>query len=99
MTNDEFTRLVQFLGERFDGIDRRFDGIDHRFDGIDRRFTIVDRRFDDVNRQVEELRADVGVEFERVRGEMRGGFETLTTLLRDSHGSLDRRVRRLEGER
>jgi hypothetical protein len=84
VTNDEFTRLVQFLSEQFAGIDRRFED-------VERRFVIIDRRFDDMNQRVEEFRSDVGGEFQRVRGKMREGFERVIDV--------DRRVRRLEEER
>jgi hypothetical protein len=32
MTSDQYTELVGYLGQKFDGIDRKFDGVDERFE-------------------------------------------------------------------
>ncbi len=46
MTRSEYQELVEFLGPKFDALNRRFEAIDHRFDAIDHRFDAIDRRFD-----------------------------------------------------
>jgi chromosome segregation ATPase len=44
MTRSEYQELVEFLGKKFDAIDRRFEAIDRRFDAIDRRFDALEGR-------------------------------------------------------
>jgi chaperonin cofactor prefoldin len=51
MSPSEYEQLVQFLGPRFETIDRRFDAIDRRFDAMDHRF--------------DEFRAEILGHFER----------------------------------
>ena len=52
MSPSEYEQLIQFLGPRFEAIDRHFEAIERRFEGIDRRFEGIDRR-------VDELRAEI----------------------------------------
>ena len=33
--SEEYTQLVEFLGEKFDAVDRRFEAVDRRFVGIE----------------------------------------------------------------
>ena len=44
MTRSEYQELIEFLGKKFDAIDRRFDAIDRRFEAIDRRFDAIEER-------------------------------------------------------
>jgi hypothetical protein len=52
MSAPEYQRLIAFLGERFETIDRRFDTIDRRFDAFDRRFEAFDRRIDELRGEI-----------------------------------------------
>lgn len=54
MTNDEYQRLIEFLGEKFEAIDRRFESIDPRFDAVDAKLAEHDRRFDAVEARLTE---------------------------------------------
>jgi len=46
MSAPEYQRLIAFLGERFDTIDRRFDAFDRR------RFEAFDRRIDELRGEI-----------------------------------------------
>ncbi len=52
MSPSEYEQLVQFLGARFESIDRRFETIDRRFDEL--RQEILGH-FDEVYRRLERL--------------------------------------------
>jgi hypothetical protein len=66
MSPSEYEQLVQFLGPRFETIDRRFDAIDHRFETIDRRFDAIDRRFDVMDHRFDEFRAEILGHFDEI---------------------------------
>ncbi len=55
----EYQQLVQFLGDRFAGVDRRFVAINHRLDSLERRvdegFREVTGRFDEIDRRLDRL--------------------------------------------
>jgi uncharacterized membrane-anchored protein YhcB (DUF1043 family) len=55
----EHEQLVQFLGARFEAIDRRFDAMDRRFDTLERQFgefrQEVLGHFDEIYRRLERL--------------------------------------------
>jgi predicted nucleic acid-binding Zn-ribbon protein len=55
MTRSEYQDLAEFLGEKFDAIDRRFDAIDCRLDAIDRRLDAMDQRFDALDRRLDAM--------------------------------------------
>ena len=55
MTRSEYQELVEFLGAKFDVIDRRFEAIDQRFDVIDRRFEAIDQRFEAMDRRFDAI--------------------------------------------
>ena len=44
MTRSEYQELVEFLGTKFDAIDRRFEAIEGRLDSIEGRLTSVEGR-------------------------------------------------------
>jgi uncharacterized coiled-coil protein SlyX len=44
MTSEQYTELIDFLGEKFGKIDQRFDAMDRRFDAMDRRFDRLEGR-------------------------------------------------------
>ena len=55
MTNDEYSQLIEFLGRKFEEIDRRFDRVEAKLEVHDRRFDTVeaklaehDERFGDI---------------------------------------------------
>jgi len=52
MSPSEYEQLVQFLGPRFETIERRFDAMDHRFDEF--RAEILGH-FDEIYRRLERL--------------------------------------------
>jgi ABC-type transporter Mla subunit MlaD len=106
VTNGEYQELVRFLGERFAEIDGRFAQIDGRFAQIDGRFAEIDGRFAEINGRLAEVDGQFGAvrreirqnadTLEHFRTEVRSEFDEVKSLLRVSHGDLDRRVRRLE---
>lgn len=55
MTNDEYQRLIEFLGRKFEAIDRRFDGIEARLTEHDERFREVLKHFDHLYRRPERV--------------------------------------------
>ena len=59
MSPSEYEQLVQFLGPRFEAIDRRFQTIDRRFDAMDQKFddfrAEVLGHFDEIYRRLERL--------------------------------------------
>ena len=106
MTRSEYQELVEFLGGRFDIIDRRFDAIDRRFDAVDQRFDAVETRLARVEVTGEQNlhciqivaegltahRESTAREFAAVRREMAEGFQGQGGLLQE----LSIRVERLE---
>ena len=52
MSPSEYEQLVQFLGARFEAIDRRFGAIDRRFDAMDRRFDAFEQGFAEFRHEV-----------------------------------------------
>lgn len=59
MSPSEYEELVQFLGARFEVVDRRFDGLDRRFESLEHRFeefrSEILGHFDEVYRRLERL--------------------------------------------
>src|SRR2546422_7481279 len=70
--------LVQYLDERFQGVNRQFAQ-------IDRRFEAVDRRFDEVNERIEEVKRHSGVLVEGLRHELHLVAEGLTMHIEVRH--------------
>jgi chromosome segregation ATPase len=64
---------VQFLGARFEAIDRRFEVIDERFAAMDRRFEVIDERFAAMGRRFDAIEGHF-IEF---RQEILGHFDEL----------------------
>ncbi len=88
MTDSEYRQLVEFLGQRFDAIDRRLDGHDRRFVAIDQRFADMDRRFD-------ELREHIDGRFREVFGHLDHICGRLERLEQEYHAILQA-LRRIE---
>jgi chromosome segregation ATPase len=81
MSPSEYEQLVQFLGPRFETIDRRFETIDRRFDAIDRRFDAMDHRLD-------EFRAEILGHFDEI-------YRRLERLEQEYH-AITQALRRIE---
>jgi UDP-N-acetylglucosamine 2-epimerase len=43
-----YTELIEYLGEKFDWIERKFQSIDQKFVLIDHRFESIDQRFESI---------------------------------------------------
>lgn len=63
MSPSEYEQLVQFLGPRFETIDRRFDAMDGRFDEF--RGEILGH-FDEVYRRLERLEQEYHARIEDI---------------------------------
>lgn len=48
MTNDEYQQLVDFLGRKFEEVDRRFDAGDDRFEAMEAKLAEHDDRFREI---------------------------------------------------
>ncbi len=59
MTNDEYTRLIELLGRKFEEIDRRFDRVEVKLTEHDERFREVFGHFDHLYRQLERLGSNI----------------------------------------
>ncbi len=84
MTNCEYQELVEFLGRKFDEVDRRFDS-------VEAKLVMHDRRFDSVE-------ATLAEHDERFR-EILGHFDALyhrLELLQDEYHAILQALRRIE---
>lgn len=90
MSPSEYEQLVQFLGARFETIDRRFEAIDQRFEVIDRRFNAMDRRFDALEQGLAEFRSDVLGHFDEI-------YRRLDRLEQEYH-AITQALRRIEAQ-
>lgn len=82
MTNDEYRKLIAFLGTKFGEVDANFRA-------IDARFGLVDASLAQIRAEMHEFRHEVDGRFRHVHDEMDTRFEEVKGLIR---------VRRLEGE-
>jgi archaellum component FlaC len=77
--------LVQYLNERFDGIDRRFEQIDQRFGQIDRRFEGVAGQIKGFRQEMhdgfDEVKRHSGVLVEDLRYQVRLVAEGFATFV------------------
>ena len=95
MSPSEYEELVQFLGARFEVIDRRFEGLEHRFDGLEHRFDGVERRFEGLERRFEGLEH----RFEEFRSEILGHFDEVyrrLERLEQEYYAITQALRRIE---
>ena len=105
MAPEEYTALVQFLGERFDVIDRRFEAVDRRFEAIDRRFEAIDRRFETIDRRFDAIDRRFEATDQKIadlRADMLGHFDTLYHRLgrvEQEYVAVTQALRRIEGSR
>lgn len=100
MTNDEYQRLVAFLGERFGEVDARISQVDARVEQVRREFGVVAENLESQIRQVAEGVVNAVQVADRYRDELRAEIradgEQTRALIRVGYAELDRRVRRLE---
>src|SRR2546422_11489212 len=77
--------LVQYLDERFQGVNRQFAQ-------IDRRFEAVDRRFDEMNERIEEVKRHSGVLVEGLRHELHLVAEGFATFVEGRYAQDQARI-------
>ena len=91
MTRSEYQELVEFLGKKFDAIDRRFDAIDRRFDALEGRVTRVEVTQEQdrdliqavaegvasLSERLDRFQEEVSSEFRAIRSEMSAGFTSV----------------------
>ena len=83
MTSEQYTELIDFLGEKFGKIDQRFDAMDERLDAMDRRFDAMDERFDAMDRRFDAMDEHFDAmdrRFDRLEGRVTGGAVSLEAL-------------------
>ena len=88
MTRSEYQELVEFLGPKFEAIDRRFDAIDRRFDALEVRLTRVEVGLEGNRHHIQIVaeglaaaREDSAREFTAVRREIGEGFASVWSEL------------------
>ena len=84
--------LVQYLEERFQGVNRQFAQIDQRFERIDQRFEGIDRRFTEVNERIEEVKRHSGVLVEGLRHELHLVAEGFATFVEGRYAQDQTRI-------
>ena len=99
MTKSEYQELVEFLGPKFDAIDRRFDAMDERLTSVEvlaendrRQIQILAESVGAVWSDLKAVRSEMDEGFAAVRSEMAAGFDAQGRLIRGLGG----RVGRLE---
>jgi len=70
--------LVQYLNERFAGVDRRFEQIDRRFEQVDRQFAEMRQ---EMNERFEEAKRHSGVLIEDLRYQVQLVAEGFATFV------------------
>ena len=90
MTRNEYQELTEFLGKKFDAIDRRFDGNDQRFVKVEVGLEENRHQIQIVAEGLTSLRGEIGREFDGVRAEMREGFDGQGRAIRDLSARMDR---------
>jgi predicted nucleic acid-binding Zn-ribbon protein len=67
MTNDEYQQLIEFLGRKFEEIDRRFDRVEAKLAEHDERFREIFGHFDHLYRRLERLEQEYQAILEGLR--------------------------------
>ena len=100
MTTDQYSQLIAFLGQKFDGIDRNSASIDQRFEEAKREREEIRRHatvlFEQSQANLKAIAEGLGMRLERVES----GVVRLTDRvgsLEDTVGALGRTVGTLEG--
>ena len=96
MTKSEYQDLVEFLGPKFDTINRQFEAINRQFDAIEGRFDAIEQRLTRVEVTVEENRHHLQILAEQIGAldsKMDRGFQAQAEVIE----GLDIRMGRWEG--
>ena len=100
---DAMDRRFDTMDHRFDAMERRQDATDARLEDTRRHLGILIENLDGKIQLVAEGVINVDQKIDRVRAELKTELKAeigeVKTLLRVSYSDLDRRVRRLEGDR
>lgn len=102
MTKSEYQELIEFLGKRFEAMDRRFDGIEAKLEEHDRRFDAVEAKLEEHDRAASTVEArleevgDFDRKLETLREQMDARFAEMMDLMKTSYGEIDRRITDLE---
>jgi len=88
MTNDEYSQLIEFLGRKFEEIDRRFDRVEAKLAEHDERFGEILGHFDHLYKRLERLEQEYQAILE--------GLRRLESLLTDDKGKRELLERALE---
>lgn len=90
MTPSEYQDLVEFLGPKFDAIDRRFDAIERRLAAVEvsveenrHQIQILAESITATDRKLERFQEMVEEEFKAVRSEMALGFAAVRSEMAD----------------
>ena len=94
MTRSEYQDLVEFLGTRFDAIDRRFDAIESRLARVEVSGEENRHHIQILAERIEALEQKMDREFRAVRAEMADGFRTQGLMI----NALETRMGRWEGK-
>ena len=54
-TKEDIKMLLDFIGKRFETIDKRFEDMNRRFETIDKRFEDMNKRFETIDKRFEDL--------------------------------------------
>ncbi len=85
MTNDEYQQLIEFLGRKFESIDRRFDRVEAKLAEHDARFDAVDERFREISVHFDLLYRRLG-RLEQEYQAILEGLRRIERLLFDERG-------------
>jgi len=89
-TND-YTELIEFLGDKFENIDKKFEHIDKKFEHIDKKFDEIDKRFDKTDEKINKAKQElmdytdrrVGESEVKIISKMNAKFDVLTNVLQE----------------
>jgi len=57
--NSEYKELVDFLGVKFEKLDKKFENIDKKFENIDRKFENIDKKFENIDKRFDEVNSKI----------------------------------------
>lgn len=106
MTRSEYQELVEFLGKKFDAMDRRFDAIEGRLDAVEARQGSVEKRLTRVEVSVEQNRHHIQLlaeaitaldqKLDRFREEVAAEFRSVRDEMAAGFGAQGERIEALE---
>ena len=100
MTRSEYQDLVEFIGPKFDRIERRFEAIDLRFDAVEERLTGVEERLTGVEARLTGIDARltrVEVTVEENRHLIQVVAESVTSLREEMARGFSAQAKRIDG--